>query len=352
MNVVDVVIPCHNYARFLRQCVTSVLSQEGVRVRVLILDDCSTDDTEAVGRTLSRDERVEFRRHEANSGHIATFNEGILGWAASKYSLLLSADDALAPGALARATDLMERHPELGMVYGMAYGIGTWGLPTCAPSDFSDEYRIIGSEDFLEYCFTNGNAIATPTAVVKTELQQRLGGYRHDMPHSGDMEMWMRFAVHAPIGVLKSVQGFYRRHDGNMSLDYYNNIIRDDHEVLHTCEHIFCKWGHLFKDAQQWRMQARKRMSEKACWVAYHALDKCDMQKYTTCVNFAVSIYPEIRKTYSWWRLHAKLFLGPHFYHLLTSTKSILFPFRANSEEERKHPGWREVYGWWPEKGI
>ena len=46
---------------------------------------------------------LEGRRHEVNQGHIATYNEGLLEWAKADYTVLLSADDLLAPGALARA---------------------------------------------------------------------------------------------------------------------------------------------------------------------------------------------------------------------------------------------------------
>jgi glycosyltransferase involved in cell wall biosynthesis len=96
VSAVDVVIPCSNYARFLERCVSSVLEQPGVDVRVLIIDDTSKDDSEAVGRKLAAaDSRVEFRRHEVNKGHIATYNEGLLGWASAEYCLLLSADDVL-----------------------------------------------------------------------------------------------------------------------------------------------------------------------------------------------------------------------------------------------------------------
>ena len=101
---VDVVIPCYNYARFLEDCVGSVLSQEGVDVRALIIDDRSGDDTFEVGTNLiRRDSRVLFRRHSQNRGHIATYNEGLLEWVEAEYALLLSADDMLAPGALRRA---------------------------------------------------------------------------------------------------------------------------------------------------------------------------------------------------------------------------------------------------------
>src|SRR5215469_6462623 len=114
MNQVDVVIPCYNYAHYLRQCVESVLLQTGVAVRVLIIDDASADDTALVGSGLAaQDSRVEFRRHLTNQGHIATYNEGLLDWASNEYSLLLSADDMLTPGALARSVRLLNSHPDV-----------------------------------------------------------------------------------------------------------------------------------------------------------------------------------------------------------------------------------------------
>ena len=49
-----------------------------VDVRVLIIDDASTDDTPEVAAALAaEDARVEFRRHAVNRGHIATYNEGL-----------------------------------------------------------------------------------------------------------------------------------------------------------------------------------------------------------------------------------------------------------------------------------
>src|SRR5436305_2109319 len=103
MSTVDVYIPCYNYGRFLRACVHSVLLQQGVDVRVLIIDDASQDSSQEIAQALAReDSRVEYRRHTANLGHIETYNEGVR-WIRAKYSLLLSADDMLTPGALSRA---------------------------------------------------------------------------------------------------------------------------------------------------------------------------------------------------------------------------------------------------------
>ena len=116
MRTVDVVVPCYNYAKYLEICVRSILDQPDVAVRVLIIDDCSTDESEVVGRRLAADDsRVHYRRHDRNIGHIATYNEGLLGWATADYCLLISADDLLTPGALSRAVRVLDEYPSVGM---------------------------------------------------------------------------------------------------------------------------------------------------------------------------------------------------------------------------------------------
>ena len=53
LSTVDVVVPCYNYGHYLTTCVRSVLSQQGVEVRLLIIDDCSSDGTAEIGRQLA-----------------------------------------------------------------------------------------------------------------------------------------------------------------------------------------------------------------------------------------------------------------------------------------------------------
>ena len=53
MSSVSVIIPSYNYARFLPGCVQSVLTQEDVEVEVLVIDDCSSDETHIVGEELA-----------------------------------------------------------------------------------------------------------------------------------------------------------------------------------------------------------------------------------------------------------------------------------------------------------
>src|SRR5437870_3252196 len=100
MAKVDIVIPCYNYARYLEVCLRSVTNQSLQDLRVLIIDDASSDGSLLTARKLAQsDPRIEVAAHRENWGHIRTYNQGI-EWASADYFLLLSADDLLAPGAL------------------------------------------------------------------------------------------------------------------------------------------------------------------------------------------------------------------------------------------------------------
>src|SRR3712207_4053622 len=124
-------------------------------------------------------------------------------WSSDVCSSDLSADDLLAPGALARAAEVFEAHPNVGMVYGRvvyytADGVGDRttghddpGLPrVIAPPPGRTVWSGV---DWIEArCRTGQNVLSSPEAVVRTSVQQQVGGYRPDLPHAGDLEMWMR----------------------------------------------------------------------------------------------------------------------------------------------------------------
>src|SRR5262245_15754536 len=118
MNRVDVIVPSYKYGHYLPGCLNSVLGQEGVELRVLVIDDASPDSTADVARAFAaRDSRVELLQHARNKGAVATFNDG-LDWARNEYTLLISADDMLTPGALARAVAVLDAHPDVGFASG------------------------------------------------------------------------------------------------------------------------------------------------------------------------------------------------------------------------------------------
>ncbi|MCB0965231.1 MAG: glycosyltransferase family 2 protein [Ilumatobacter sp.] len=232
---VDIGIPCYDYGRYLADAVAHALDQDGVRVRILIVDDASTDDTESIGRTLAAsDERVRYLRHPVNLGPTATFNDAVR-WASAEYFALVSADDLLAPGALARAADVMERRPEVGLVYGEAVDF----VDAPDRSSIGDPVveRFSNGEEWLtRRCVEATNTIRSPEAVVRTRVQHHVGGYEQSLPHTHDFHVWLKVAAVSDVVRLGGpVHAWYRVHGDNLSIRQIDGLeteLRHRHAAL------------------------------------------------------------------------------------------------------------------------
>ena len=306
MSRVSVIVPCYNYARFLRQCVESVLSQEGVEVRVLIIDDTSSDNTPEVGAALAaEDSRVEYRRHEQNRGHIATYNEG-LEWATGEYTVLLSADDLLTPGSLARATRLMDAHTNVGFVYGANIRLLP-DQPMQRPRTeaLDCDWQVCNGLEWLEaVCRERNTFIDSPEVVVRTRMYKTLGGYRPELPHTADVEMWLRFAAHGAVGRVDADQAYYRVHGKNMHQDLAPT-------ALHSLKHwnaafnmFFNNYGHRLADCTRLHQLASSSLAIMALEAAYSRRNRRDRAVCGELVAFAVQLDPSVRS------LHGKYQAG------------------------------------------
>jgi Glycosyl transferase family 2 len=358
MPGVDVVVPSYNYARYLPGCVASLFRQEGVDVRVLVIDDASSDDTPDVARRLmSQYPALQFRRHGRNIGHIATYNEGLLGWATADYSLLISADDLLAPGALKRAADILDRRPSVGLVSGIAFlfesdtdlakGVDA-GLPGSGhgPND-----QVLSTARFLWQC-VYGNPIATPTVVVRTALQHKVGGYAPELPHTGDMEMWMRFTVCADIAVTRFVQAYKRIHASNMSKQYNARALGDLQERLKAFQYAFAQNREHYSQCGLSMDEVRRQIGEQAFWTASHLIDLGEAGTARQCLDFAVETSPAVAHTLARRRLQFKLSLGASLWQRLRPLSDALrSSAKAHSgpTDPRQGPRTGTHQGWWPE---
>jgi glycosyltransferase involved in cell wall biosynthesis len=312
---VDVFVPCYNYGRFLRQCVESVLTQADVGVRVLILDDSSTDNSQEIGRQLAgEDSRVEYRRHAANRGHIATYNEGI-EWASGEYTVLLSADDALTPGSLRRAARLMDAHPDVALVHGQSIRTADPSHEVCPPADDCETSVVRGLDFFRSLCETGQNVVETPTAVVRTSVHKRIGGYRAELPHAGDMELWLRLSLHGDVGYVHGVQAYYRLHGKNMSVGFRQ--VRDFRQRKEVFRILFQEYSNRIPQTEELRHTATVALAQDAFWDAASAFDRGDMGAIDEYLAFAADTYPPIQSSWAWRRLQVKRAMGTRLWKLL-----------------------------------
>jgi glycosyltransferase involved in cell wall biosynthesis len=292
---VAVVVPCYKYGHYLEDCVSSIVQQTGVTTAILIIDDASHDDSFSVAERLSATyTNVTARRHTSNQGHIPTYNEG-LAEADSDYVVLLSADDLLAPGALQRATGLMEAYRSVGLVYGR-------------PQNFRQE---IPSEERVRHTWSHwsGEAwigaqvrrslsiIYSPEAVVRTSVQHKVGYYNSVLPHSADLEMWLRIADVSDVGRVNGpIQAFRRIHSESMMQTGYSSLLADLDERLRAYESFFSN----YKDGQALFARARRRMSTEALnWAAANC-DSVSEEWIDRAVRFAKVNNPRYTRTKAW----------------------------------------------------
>ncbi len=231
MTRVCVIVPSYNYAKYLRVCINSVLRQEGVDVRVLVVDNKSTDSSVAIARAMAElDARVEVREHAENAGLISSLNEG-LRWSIdgnSDLTLTLSADDVLAPGALARAAEAFKVHPEVGLVYGRTSMLRGDADPPSPRTTAKGLAVYEGLGWIARVCRLGRNPLFDPEVVVRTNVYAEIGCYNAVLPHTSDMEMWLRCAARADVGKIHgAVQAFYRVHDKQLSRSAWSDRIGD-----------------------------------------------------------------------------------------------------------------------------
>ena len=111
---VTVIIPTHNYGRFIEEAIESVFSQTVADLQILVVDDGSTDDTPDVLARI-RDPRLEIVR-TSNQGVSAARNEG-LSRAKGDFIAFLDADDRWMPRKLEHQLQVMSTEPDMVAVF-------------------------------------------------------------------------------------------------------------------------------------------------------------------------------------------------------------------------------------------
>ena len=269
---VCVVIPVFNYGRYLEPCLRSVLGQEDIDLSILVLDDASTDNSLSIARRISEeDSRVRVIAHHNNLGHIPTVNEGIVA-ANSEYLVKLDADDMLTEGSLKRSVALLQAFPSVGFVYG-------------APSEFFAEnpppppqievriqrsWTIWPGQEWLRLRFKRGaNCIKQPEVVIRLSALRKVGLYREDLPHTSDLEMWMRLATHYDVGRINGArQGLYRVHSASMSRTVHGGPITDFLQRVRAFDSLVSEYSSLLPDANNMSDAAHHAIARDALRLA------------------------------------------------------------------------------------
>jgi glycosyltransferase involved in cell wall biosynthesis len=188
---VSVVIPTFNRAAMVVEAVESVLAQEGVDLELIVVDDGSTDDTQArLGRFGSA---LQYRR-QPRSGVSASRNRGV---ALSRAPLIafLDSDDLWLPGKLKVQRRFMAEHPE-AMI---SHAEEIWMRNGRRLNPKSRHRKPFG--DIFRRSL--GLCLVSPSAVmIRRGLFDRVGYFDETLPMAEDYDLWLRVAAEYPVYLL------------------------------------------------------------------------------------------------------------------------------------------------------
>jgi len=234
---VTFVVPCYKLAHLLSECVQSILAQTYSDFEVLIMDDCSPDNTPEVAASFD-DPRVRHVRNEHNLGHLRNYNKGIQ-LSRGEYVWLISADDYLRrPYILERYMQVMERDSQIG--YSFCSGVGVLDNRETKVIEYSvlgPVDRVIDGTLFLEN-LVNQNAVLAASVLVRRECYERVSlfpldavwaGRQVEMGWVGDWYLWCMFALWFKVAYFAEPMVCYREHDLNMT------AIITDRETVQSC---------------------------------------------------------------------------------------------------------------------
>ena len=196
MPRVSVVIPTYNRARTIGRAVDSALAQTYADLEVIVVDDGSTDDTQQVLARYGDAIRVLYQENQERR---VARNNGIRH-ACGEYIAFLDSDDLWLPNKLRRQVALLDRHPEVGLVYGQMFPIdpdGTWHLRPTRCTGWGQPGPAMIFEQLVMR-----NLIPTPTVVARKACFDHVGGFDPSLTCSEDWDLWLRIAVHYEIAFM------------------------------------------------------------------------------------------------------------------------------------------------------
>jgi glycosyltransferase involved in cell wall biosynthesis len=217
---VSFVIPSYRLAHFLAECVGSILSQTYPHIEIIVLDDRSPDNTEAVARAImaaNPDRRISLVRNAENLGNIRNYNKGI-GLASGKYVWILSPDDRLRnPRIVERYVGLLESRADVGFGFCPAHLIrGAEDTGPHAPSFYRLDDAILEGPQLVKDIVDNSFELIAASVMVRKECYERVTFFPTDIPHRGDSYVWALIAMRYATAYFCEPMVDYRVHDLSM----------------------------------------------------------------------------------------------------------------------------------------
>ena len=202
MPLVSVLMTAYNREKYIELAIKSVLASSYENFELIIVDDCSSDNTVGIAREYEqKDPRVRVYVNEENLGDYHNRNRAA-SYAKGKYIKYVDSDDLIYPHGLSVMVNSMEQFPEA------ALGI----MSTSNQEDRPYPYQMDSKEAYLVNFYSKGIFDTGPTGLIfHTEKFREVGGFSGKR-YIGDFEINLKLAAKWPVVMLNSSLVYWRNH--------------------------------------------------------------------------------------------------------------------------------------------
>lgn len=211
---VSVVIPAYNHEKYVGEAIQSVLDQTFRDFELIIINDGSTDHTEAEILKF-KDERIRYYSQE-NQGLSATLNRGI-ELARGEFFNFLPSDDAFLSEKLATQLKAFEESKDIGIVFSYQIVIDGEGREV-KDDPIVDWFNVpFETKEEIFPALFERNFLSAPTTLVRMECFKRVGLFDESFKTAQDYDLWMRILKCYDIRLIKAPLLKLRWHGGNLT---------------------------------------------------------------------------------------------------------------------------------------
>jgi glycosyltransferase involved in cell wall biosynthesis len=209
--LISVITPVYNRAKYLPECINSILSQSYENFEFIIIDDKSTDGTnEIIKNYASKDSRIIVLKNDKNIGATISFNRG-LGISKGKYIARMDSDDISLPKRFEKQISIFQFWSNLDVLGTGAILIDQNGN-TIGKKQFASNYEEI--KKTLNF----GVPVFDPSVMIKSNLLKESGGFDERLAPADDYHLWLTlFKKKKTISNINEYLIKYRIHDSNLS---------------------------------------------------------------------------------------------------------------------------------------
>lgn len=223
--MVSVIVPNYNHSLYLRERIDSVLNQTYRDFEVIILDDCSTDNSSDIiesYRSHTKIGQIIFNEHNSGSTFIQ-WKRG-LELAQGEWIWIAESDDWCVPHFLERMVGFIDNHPELGLCYSNSKLVDSdnneiythfWSDLLNA-KDFSLDYVREKQMEFADHLIFQNNILNASAVVVRKEVLKKYINQIEQFRMYGDWLIWSQIAMECKIGFVAEKLNYFRTHNNNV----------------------------------------------------------------------------------------------------------------------------------------